>query len=274
MNPQSNHPSPPRRARSLRQEYEEFVLQRIEEYKEQLSRSDLMNLGDEAVRELEAGPEGQLVLTEVLMLDHVDRLITKRLRLPAYRRWRQKHLKLRQAQQEPTHWGLPSDIPHRQLAHDLGDADIALVVGARLAPVAFLLAAHDANVLLIDQDLGAVEATESRAASEALASRFQALVINLGGWFPDVQPHAVVIDPHLVGALDDATRAGFMSHLKNLTSPGGRHLVISLATNRETPEAREGWVQQYGGWATETSQRAGRVGWVLAQRPPRSEQST
>jgi len=267
MNPQSNHPSPPRRARSLRQEYEEFVLQRIEEYKEQLSRADLLSLGDEAVRELEAGPEGQLVLTEVLMLDHVDRLITKRLRLPTYRRWRQKHLKLRQAQQGPTHWGLPSDIPLGQLAHGLGDADMALVIGARLAPVAFLLAAHDANVLLIDQDLAAVEATESRAASEALASRFQALVISLGGWFPDVQPHAVVIDPHLIETLDEATRSGFMSHLKNLTSPGGRHLVMSLAGSREAPESPDGWVRQYGEWVTETSLRTGRGGWVLARRP-------
>ncbi len=267
MNPQSNHPSPPRRARSLRQEYEEFVLQRIEEYKEQLSRTDLLSLGDEAVRELEAGPEGQLVLTEVLMLDHVDRLITRRLRLPTYRRWRQKHLKLRQAQQAPTHWGLPSDIPLRQLAQGLGDADTALVIGARLAPVAFLLAAHDANVLLIDQDLAAVEATESRAASEALASRFQALVINLGGWFPDVQPHAIVIDPDLIETLDEATRAVFMSHLKSLTSPGGRHLVMSLSGSRDAPGPPGGWVGQYGEWATETSLRTGRAGWVLAQRP-------
>jgi hypothetical protein len=153
------------------------------------------------------------------------------------------------------------------LAHGLGDADIALVVGARLAPVAFLLAAHDASVLLIDQDLAAVEATESRAVSEALASRFQALVISLGGWFPDVQPRAIVIDPHLIATLDATTRTGFISHLKNLTSPGGRHLVISLAGSQEAAGSPDGWIRQYSEWTTETSLRTGRAGWVLARRP-------
>ncbi len=80
---------PQRRTQSLRREYEEFILQRIEEYKEQLSRSELLSLGDDAVRELDAGPEGQLVMTEVLLLDHVDRIIKRRLRLPAFRLWRE-----------------------------------------------------------------------------------------------------------------------------------------------------------------------------------------
>jgi hypothetical protein len=42
------------------------VLQRIEEYKEQLSRTELLAIADEAVRELEVSAEEQLVLTEVL----------------------------------------------------------------------------------------------------------------------------------------------------------------------------------------------------------------
>src|SRR2546427_5416559 len=39
----------------------------------------------------------------------------------------------------------------------------------------------------------AVEAAESRAVTEQLAGRFQALVINFGRWFPDVAPSLVVI---------------------------------------------------------------------------------
>jgi hypothetical protein len=92
-------------------------------------------------------------------------------------------------------------------------------------------------------------------------------VISLGGWFPDVQPRAIVIDPELIGTLDEATRISFMSHLKNLTSPGGRHLVLSLASTRDAPDSPDGWVRQYGEWATETSPRTGRGGWVLAMRP-------
>jgi len=90
------NPQPARRiavkARSLKQEYEEFLLQRIEEFKDQLARDELLAIADEAVRELEMGPEDQLVLTEVLVLEHVDRLITRRLNLPSYRRWRDRHV--------------------------------------------------------------------------------------------------------------------------------------------------------------------------------------
>ena len=54
-----------------------------------------MRLGDEAASELQATSEGQFVLTEVLMLETVDRLIMKRLALRPYRRWREQFRKLR-----------------------------------------------------------------------------------------------------------------------------------------------------------------------------------
>jgi len=43
----------------------------------------------------------------------------------------------------------------------------------------------EAEVLLLDQDLGAIEAAEQRAVTEQLAGRFQALVVHFGGWLPD-----------------------------------------------------------------------------------------
>src|ERR1700719_4108344 len=95
--------------RSLKQEYKEFMLQRIEEYKNAIARGDLLEIGDEAVRELEANAAGQYLLTEVLLLEHVDRLIARRLRLPSFPRWRRRHRTLRLAQREPTHWGLEHD---------------------------------------------------------------------------------------------------------------------------------------------------------------------
>ncbi len=257
---------PPRRTQSLRREYEEFILQRIEEYKEQLSREDLLSLGDEAVRELDSGPEGQLVLTEVLMLDHVDRIIKRRLRLPSFRRWRQKHVKLRQAQQAPTHWGLPSDMPLIDLARRLGDDDLALIVGTRAAPAGLLLAAHDVNVLLIDQELAGIEASETRAASEALSPHFQALVIGLSGWFPDVQPHLVVIDPLLLASLSSATKSTLVKLLKTHTVPGGAHLILP-AQGAKNPISTDMWRRYYTGWVVQSSSRAGRPPWHLATRP-------
>src|SRR5437667_10430098 len=70
--------------RSLKQEYQEFLLQRIEEYKNRLSRAELLEIGDEAVRELEESSAGQYLLTEVLLLEHVDRIIARRLRRAAF----------------------------------------------------------------------------------------------------------------------------------------------------------------------------------------------
>ncbi|HXY19054.1 MAG TPA: hypothetical protein VEH83_03585, partial [Gemmatimonadales bacterium] len=95
---------PARAPRSLRSEYEEFIEQRIEEYKDGLPRASILGIGDEAVQELTRGEQYQL--TEVLLQEQVDAIIRRRLRLPSYRRWRERHVALRAAQVEPSHWGL------------------------------------------------------------------------------------------------------------------------------------------------------------------------
>lgn len=251
-----------RRPRSLRQEYDEFILQRIEEYKEHLSRDELLKLADEAVRELDVGAEGQLVLTEVLVLDYVDRLIKKRLHLPSFRRWREKHHRVRQAQRNPTHWGLPGDFPIDRLAGLTGDDDVALVIGARSMHAALLLAAHDVNVLIIDRDLSAIEAAESRAASEALSSRFQGLVVQLGSWFPDVHPAVSVIDPHLAQGLDDTTRARLFQTLRDQTPIGGVHVIARRTIDEKLP-TRDMWKKWYAEWRTEVPTKGSKA-WRLA----------
>src|SRR3569833_4548086 len=77
-----------RLTRSLRHEYELFVEQEIENYKESVPRSVLLSIGDEAVASLSAQP--QFALTELVLVDQVDRIIFKRLRLPAYNTWRRR----------------------------------------------------------------------------------------------------------------------------------------------------------------------------------------
>ena len=226
----SNARPRPRRVRhqSLRQEYEEFLLQRIEEYKDQLSRQHLLAIADEAVRELEVGPEEQLVLTEVLVLEHVDRLIMRRLNLPTFRKWRDRHLKLRQAQTDPLYWGLDPETPLTDMALRLEDSDIALLVGGGAAASGYFLAAHGWPTVLVDQNLTRIEAAEARAAAEGLAARFQALVVALGSWFPDMHPTLAIMDPETLTALEPSTRDRVISMFKDLTTPGGVHLVIPM----------------------------------------------
>jgi hypothetical protein len=258
----------PRQTHSLRQEYEEFILQRIEEFKEQLSRAELLAIADEAVRELEMGADDQLVLTEVLILEQVDRLIMRRLRLPTYRRWRQRHLRLRKAQRELTYWGLEASIPLEELVARLEEHDVTLVIGAALAPAAFYVAAQDLSVLLIDPSLHAVEAAEARAATEAIASRFEALVVSFEHWFPEVAPSLVLLDPALLARLDSNTRGALIETVRSRTVAGGAHLVWSSQPREGvTPLVPEALQAYYDGWSIERPRRARKARWFLAIKP-------
>lgn len=256
-----------RRPLSLRQEYEEFILERIEDYKNQLSRGELLRLADEAVRELEVGPDEQLVLTEVLMLEHVDRLIMRRLRLPTYRRWRERHTRLRRAQREPTHWGLPPDLPLEHLARRLEDGDTAVVVGAAAAGAAYFLAAHDTDVIVVAESVPAVDAVETRAVHEALAGRIHALVVVLGEWFPDVVAAIAVLDPGALAALEAPARVRAVETLQCCTPHGGAHLILPAEPHGEVRSlAPEALAAQYPGWRIERGPRSGSR-WVLAIKP-------
>ncbi|MBI4419226.1 MAG: hypothetical protein HY560_00210 [Gemmatimonadetes bacterium] len=258
-----------RRPQSLKQEYEEFILQRIEEFKNQLSREQLLAIADEAVRELEVGGEDQLVLTEVLVLEHVDRLIQRRLKLPAYSRWRTRHVKLRRAQRQPTHWGLDPDTPLGGLAAKLDESDLALILGSGAAPAALYLAALEASVLLIDQDLAAIEAAENLAGAEGIAARFHAMVVSLGQWFPDATPALVVLDAATMAALDPPVRGQIVATLKDRTVVGGTHCILAAGPRGNVvPLAPEALQAHYSGWMVERPRRADhRSHWFVATKP-------
>jgi len=266
----TGHPGVARRPpRSLKQEYQEFILQRIEEYKNAIPREDLLQIGDEAVRELQAGAQDQYLLTEVLLLEHVDRIIGLRLRLPSFPRWRQKHRALRDAQRQPTHWGLDHAHPVVPWAPRLEPGDLVVVVGAAALPEALFLAAHDAEVFLVDQDLGAVEAAEGRAVTEQLAGALQALVISFGSWFPDLAPSLVVLEPRSLADLRAKDRAALIADLQARTRSGGVHVVLAAGSSREViPLAPEALQALYRGWQVQRSRRSKRGGFT-ATKPPR-----
>lgn len=256
------------RPQSLRREYEEFIERRIEEYKDQLSRGALLDLADEAVRELEVGPDAQLVLTEVLMLDHVDRLIRKRLKLPTFKRWRERHLRLRDAQRAPTHWGLDMDTPLIDFALRLEPGDLTVVIGAGAVGAGLYIAAHGHDVLLIEQDLSQVEAAERYAASEDLGGVFQGLVVNLGGWFPDVIPSLVLMHAGLLSRLDASLRRNLVEALQESTVSGGVHAVMPAPAGGDvisiTPDSLQA---QYSRWISDRAAASARRRWLTARKP-------
>lgn len=235
---------------SLKQQYQEYILQRIEGFKNSIDRDELLRLGDEAVAELHATTEGQFVLTEVLMLDCVDRLITKRLALKSYRKWREHFLRLRKAQREPTHWGLELGSVITQVLPRVEPGDQVLVVGAGAERAAYLLAAHDAVVSFVAGDLGVVDRVESRIASESLGAQFQAWVAQLGQWFPDLEAPVclVVLDSAALVDLEPEDRSVLIAQLQGITEPGGLHLIVP----GEPALAPEAVIPFYEGWERET----------------------
>jgi hypothetical protein len=260
--------TPQPEARSLRQEYHEFILQRIEEYKDALGRDEILAIGDEAVRELADAARSQYVLTEVLVLEHVDRIIAKRLRLPSFPRWQRQHRQLREAQRTPTHWGLDADSLLVDYVLRLEPGEQAVVIGARWLSAALFLAAHDARVLVVDQDLAAVESAEHRAVTEQLAARVEALVVRFGGWFPDVDPTLAVVDPGALGDAPAGDRAALLDDLKRRTRPGGVHLVVPpVQTPEVIPLAPDALQRRYTGWQVVRRPKAARGAGFAAIKP-------
>src|SRR2546423_6929887 len=93
--------------RSLRYEYEIFVETEIENYKESVSRSAILKIGDEAVASIRSTE--QFAMDELLLCEEVDRIIRKRLRIPAYPTWRKKRVRDLEEYRRPEHWGLRPD---------------------------------------------------------------------------------------------------------------------------------------------------------------------
>jgi len=252
---------------SDKQYYQEYILQRIEGYKNSIGRDELLRLGDEAATELQTAAEGQFLLTEVLMLESVDRLIMKRLSLRPYSKWRRQFLKVREAQRTPTHWGLEPACPLARLLPRIEPRDVTLVIGSGAEPAAYLLAAHDAVVTFLAGDLGCVERVESRITAEGLGSLFEAYVAQTGPCLPEFVDFGdaldlVVLDPGVLAELSATCRMEFVADLQRLSRPGGVHVVLPSCPSL----APEALLAFYDGWAVEEDGRRRRRG-GLARRP-------
>jgi hypothetical protein len=254
---------------SLKQQYHEYILQRIESYKNTLSRRELLDLGNEAVAEMEAAGD-QFLLTEVLLTDWVDRLIYKRLRLQPCSRWSKQFKQLRAAQQEPTHWGIDRKSPVTRILPRLEPGDRALVAGNDASPLAFLLAAHDVEVVFTGSDMTFVDQVESRVAEEALGhycSTYVAPAGQLGHGLPE-RVQIIAIDTATLEAETAASRRTLMARLMERTVCGGVHLILP-SENALAPDA---FLSHYSEWHREErpaeKRRPARSLGLLLGKPP------
>jgi len=238
-----------RAAPSLKQQYEEYILQRIESFKNSLSRREVLDLGDEAIAEMESARGGQFLLTEILLSDWVDRLIRKRLGLQPYGRWSRYFRKLRTSQREPTRWGIDRRCPIIQLLPRLEPGDTALVIGNDAAPIAYLLAAYDVEVVFTGPDMTFVDQVESRVAEEALGHLCTTFVSPTGQFPCELadQVQLLVFDTGTLDGVTSPARAEILHRLMTRTAHGGVHLILPS----EHALAPEALLTHYGEWTRE-----------------------
>jgi hypothetical protein len=233
-----------RRPRSLKHEYELYVEEEIENYKESVPRQALLAIGDEAVAVL--ARDSQLSLTEMLLCEEVDRLIFRRLRLPTYETWKRRRLKAVAELRRPERWGLTADAPVVRTVVPSADGPV-LVTGAGTEGSALLLAAHGRDVVTIGSEENALLRVLNEAEAAGLSERVRALVGDLGSFTTDVPLRAVVCSLSALAALTKSERARALTLLRDATADGGVHVVEGPARGRSRTVLDE-LVASYAGW--------------------------
>lgn len=236
--------------RSLRHEYELYIEEEIENYKESVPRSALLSIGDEAARNLATDP--QLTLTELLLWEEVDRIITRRLRLPSYTTWRRRRLKLLAEIRRPEHWGMQPDDALVRAA--TGNPGYALVADADLS--ALYLAANGCAVTAIAADEDVVRRVVAAAAQLGLSERVHGEIADLGTWTPDAPLHAVVCASRLLADLPATARKAAIDRLKGATATGGVHIVRDVERG-SGPMTVDELRRRYRDWDVSIDQSAG-----------------
>jgi hypothetical protein len=233
--------------RSLKYEYDLFVENEIETYKESISRTSLLTIGDEAVASLQSAM--QFSMNELLLVVEVDKIIRKRLGLPSYATWRKRELKRRKEREEfmrPEHWGLSPDSAVAREIHPSADSRV-LVAGA--AGAALYLAAHGCAVTAIDGQSDVKASLLKNADVGNLPGRIDHHAEGLCQWAPSAERSlsAVICAPEAFSGLSARQRAEVIALLQSATEDGGVHLVATLVAGQSGVSLSE-LKRSYKGW--------------------------
>ena len=233
-----------RTARSFKHEYGLFIEQEIENYKESIPRGALLAIGDEAATKLASAAQFQL--TELLLCEEVDRLIARRLRLPAYATWKKKRLKLHEEMRRPEHWGLSKNDALARIGTKESRASRSVVVaGDEAAKSALFLAANGCEVTTVEFEEEAVERVMVAAVQAGLAERLHPVPSDLSQFTPAEPLHAVVCSHAALDALSPLERSRVLAVLQSATLDGGVHLVETIAAGSAALEELRA---TYQGW--------------------------
>ena len=241
-----------RPTRSLQHEYERYVEQEIEAYKESVPRSVLLSIGDDAVAALAKAE--QFTLTELIVWEEVDRIIARRLRLPTAPTWRRRRLKAIEELRRPERWGMSAKHPLVIGVKDAAES-AALVAGAVDESPTLYLAANGCRVTAIDEEPDAVDRVMHAASRLGLTERIDARVGGLESWSPDSPLFAVIVSDAALATLTVEERQRVLETLQRATIDGGVHLVQALA--RRGNESLDELRKAYQGWTVELDRSGG-----------------
>ncbi len=231
-----------------------------------MSRGSLLKIGDEAVEALRRAD--QIALTEILVWQEVDRIISRRLRIPTYATWKRRRLKMLAEYQRPEHWGIDPNAAFVRALADSGDRHV-LVAGAEGEGAALYLAARGAAVTALEPAEDAVERVVRAAEAAGLTERIRGYCAELGAWAPDVELHAVVCSPSAFAGLDAQDRARVIEVLQSATADGGVHLVETIAAGHDSLQAGlpiEELASRYRGWTISVERSTGRHQTFMARK--------
>ena len=233
--------------RSLKHEYDLFVENEIDDYKDSISRTNLLKIGDEAVASLHAQP--QFAMNELLLCDEVDKIIRKRLRIPTYATWRKKELKrLKELDdfRRPERWGVRADSVLAREVHLPAQARV-LVAGSTAASTARYLAAQGCSVMAVDEAASGADSDLNPEEAALLAGRIDTITGGLLKWSPDQPLNAVVCTPAAFAGLSASQRHKVIAVLQSATRDGGVHLVDTIIAGHAEPSLSE-LRKSYKGW--------------------------
>lgn len=231
--------------RSLQHEYELYIEREIEAYKESVSRTVLLSIGDEAVASLR--DQQQLALTELLVWQVVDRIIMRRLGLPRYSTWRSRRLRRLKAYRRPEHWGFAHDAPIVKASLTTDGEPHVLVSGTKTESSALFMAAHGWAVTAVEAEVDNMERVMAAAYDTGLTSRVHGFVADLASFVPGAPLTAVVCTPDAFAGLSLDQRARAIAVLQSATRDGGVHLVETIIAGQAALTLDE-LRARYDGW--------------------------
>lgn len=235
---------------SLTSEYALFVEREIEDYKDSIPRSKMLSIADEAVKQL--GDQPQLALTELMLVDEVDRIIAKRLRIPSYRVWKSRRLKQLQELRRPETWGLTRESVVVRAISDSTDAHV-VVAGDISSSNALYLAANGCHVTAMHDEPELIDRVVEAAERAGLTMYLNGVVGSLSDFEPQTPIAAIVYSADALAKLPDEQRANVLAAWQQATRLGGVHVIDPRDLSLEELRFR------YAGW-TISMEHEGSVG--------------